>query len=137
MKIVALETVVIWTVRERQLTQLSTEEAHSVVAAQSLSLVLIEADKTIVLVVLINDVSSLAGWDAIVGFSLNKRNMTESMSFYLADFQKTAFRYMLVFLFCIYCFSFILPQVKWVAIQLQVLAAGLCNSVTAVCLVRR
>lgn len=45
-----------------------------------MSLVLIEADKTIVLVVLVNDISSLAGWDAIVGFSLNKRNITELMS---------------------------------------------------------
>lgn len=61
-------------------TQLPAEEAHSVVVTQSVSLVLVEADKTVVLVVLVNDVSSLARWDAVEGFSLNERNGTESMS---------------------------------------------------------
>lgn len=42
-----------------------------------MSLVPITADKAVVLVVLMNDVSCLTGRDAIVGFSLNKRDMTQ------------------------------------------------------------
>lgn len=58
-------------------TQFSTKEAHSVVATEAMSLVPVEADKAIVLVILMNNISRLVVRDAIVGFSLSKRQVKE------------------------------------------------------------
>lgn len=56
-------------------TQFSTEEADLVVATEAMSLVLVEADKTIVLVILVDHISCLVQWYAIMGFSLDKGMM--------------------------------------------------------------
>lgn len=53
-------------------TQLSTQEADPVVATEAMSLVLVKADKTVVFVILVNHISCLVGWYAIMGFSLDK-----------------------------------------------------------------
>lgn len=56
-------------------TQFSTEEADPVVATEAMSLVLVQADKAVVLVVLVDHISCLVGWYAIVGFSLDRGKM--------------------------------------------------------------
>lgn len=58
-------------------TQFSTKEAHSVVATEAMSLVPVEADKAIVLVILMNNISCLVVRDAIVGFNLSRRKVKE------------------------------------------------------------
>lgn len=54
-------------------TQFSTQKADSVVLTQAVRLVLVPADKTIVLVVLVDQISGLVARYTIMGFSLNTR----------------------------------------------------------------
>lgn len=56
-------------------TQFSTQETDPVVATEAVSLVFVEADKAVVFVILMDHVSCLVGWYAIMGFSLDKRKM--------------------------------------------------------------
>lgn len=58
-------------------TQFSTEEADPVVATEAMSLVLVEADKAIVLVILVDHISCQVGRCAIMGFSLDKERMND------------------------------------------------------------
>ena len=58
-----------------ELTQFPTKEADPVIATEAMGLVLVEADKAVVLVILVDHVSRLVGWYAIMGFSLDKEKM--------------------------------------------------------------
>lgn len=58
-------------------TQFSTEEANPVVVTEAMRLIFVETDKAIVLVMLVDHIACLVGFNAIVSFSLDKGNTND------------------------------------------------------------